>query len=365
MIESIHPDKATAMAKRLGTVLFAAVICSAGPVLADPVADFYKGKQLRFIVRTTPATDYDQYSRLLARFMGKHIPGNPSSIVVNMPGGGGITAANYMEQIAPHDGTVLGIVSQGLAADQALGVSPQLKADLRKFNWLGNVIFSNQLLVVWHTSPTKTLEDAKKRVTTIGTTGAGSASVQYPAFYNNVLGTKFKIVFGYPGGAHIDLAMERGEVEGRGTNPYSSYMGSHPTWIPQKLIIPLVQSGIEKEPALPDVPLITELPAKPADKPLLEFMARAATVGRPLATTPGVPAERVAALRAAFAATVKDPEFIAAAAQEHLDIRPQSGDTLAQIIVGLLDQPRDVRERMKAALEPNKDHIVDQPPGQK
>ncbi len=133
--------------------------------------------------------------------MGKHIPGNPSMIVVNMPGGGGITAANYMAQVAPHDGTVIGIVSQGLAADQALGMSPQLKADLREFNWIANVIFSNQLLVVWHTSPTKTLDDAKKRVTTIGTTGAGSASVQYPAFYNNVLGTKFKIVFGYPGGA--------------------------------------------------------------------------------------------------------------------------------------------------------------------
>ena len=121
-------------------------------------------------------------------------------IPINMPGGGGITAANYMAQIAPRDGTVIGIVSQGLAADQALGMSPQLKADLREFNWIANVVHSNQLLVVWHTSPTKTLEDAKKRETTIGTTGAGSASVQYPAFYNNVLGTKFKIVFGYPGG---------------------------------------------------------------------------------------------------------------------------------------------------------------------
>src|SRR3954469_8537140 len=226
---------------------------------ADAVSDFYKGKQIRMIVRTTAGGDYDQYSRLIARFIGKHIPGNPSIVVVNMPGGGGITAANWMAQVAPHDGTVFGIVSQGLATDQALGVSPQLTADLRKFNWIGNVVYSNQLLVVWKTSPTKTLEDAKKRETTIGTTGAGSASVQYPAFYNNVLGTKFKIVFGYPGGAHIDLAMERGEVEGRGTNPYSSYMGTHPTWLPQKLVIPLVQAGVEKEPALPDVPLITEL----------------------------------------------------------------------------------------------------------
>jgi hypothetical protein len=125
----------------------------ASAALADPVADFYKGKQIKFIVRTTPGGDYDQYSRLLARFMGKHIPGNPQFVVVNMPGGGGITAANYMAQVAPRDGTVIGIVSQGLAADQALAISPQLKADLREFNWLGNVVYSNQLLVVWHTSP--------------------------------------------------------------------------------------------------------------------------------------------------------------------------------------------------------------------
>jgi tripartite-type tricarboxylate transporter receptor subunit TctC len=351
------------MFKHVGAAMAGILVLGSAPAMADAVADFYRGKQIRVIVRTTPATDYDEYSRLIARFMGKYIPGNPSIIVVNMPGGGGITAANYFTQIAPRDGTVMGIVSQGLAADQALGMSPQLKADLREFNWIANVIFSNQLLVVWHTSATKTLEDAKKRVTTIGTTGAGSASVQYPAFYNNVLGTKFKIVFGYPGGQHIDLAMERGEVEGRGTNPYSSYMASHPEWIPKKLLIPLVQSGVEKERELPDVPLITELPAKPEDKPLLQFMARASTVGRPLATTPGVPADRVAALRAAFTAMVKDPDFIAAAAREKLEIQPQTGEQLQEIILGLISSPADVRERMKAALQPKADQILDEPPG--
>src|SRR5258707_1861654 len=313
-----HELRSSVMSKLSRAVVFGALYIACTPAAADEVSDFYRGKQIRFIVRTTPGGDYDQYSRLLARFMGKYIPGNPTLVAVNMPGGGGITAANYMAQVAPRDGTAIGIVSQGLASDQALGMSPQLKADLREFNWIANVVYSNQLLVVWHTSPTKTIEDAKKRVTTIGTTGAGSASVQYPAFYNNVLGTKFKIVFGYPGGQHIDLAMERGEVEGRGTNPYSGWMASKPTWIPQKLIIPLIHAGVEKEPSLPDLPLITDQAVKPEDKPLLEFMARVATVGRPLATTPGVPAERLAALRAAFAATIKDPEFIAAAAQENL-----------------------------------------------
>jgi tripartite-type tricarboxylate transporter receptor subunit TctC len=342
--------------------LAAVLICGSASAVAEPVADFYKGKQIRFVIRTPPGGDYDLYSRILARFMGKHIPGNPSLIPVNMPGGGGITAANYMAQVAPRDGTVIGIVSQGLAADQALGMSPGLKADLREFNWIANVVHSNQLLAVWHTSPTKTLEDAKKRVTTIGTTGAGSASVQYPVFYNNVLGTRFKIVFGYTGGQLIDLAMERGEVEGRGTNPYSGYMASTPTWIPQKLIVPLIQAGLEKEPALPDVPLIVDQPVKPQDKPLLEFMGRGATVGRPLATTPGVPADRVAALRRAFEATMKDPEFIAEAARANLEFQPMRGERLQEVIFGLLNAPADVRERMKIALTP-KDN-PDTAPGQ-
>ena len=333
-----------------GAALLSATMVGAAAAQADAVADFYRGKQIRVIVRTLPATDYDAYSRLIARFMGKYIPGNPSMIVVNMTGGGGIIAANYMAEVAPRDGTVIGIVSQGLAADQALGQSPQLKANLREFSWIANVVFSNQLLVTWHTSEVKTLEQAKQRVSTIGTTGAGSASVQFPAFYNNVLGTKFKIVFGYPGGQYIDLAMERGEVEGRGTNPYSSYMATHPDWIPQNKLNLLVQAGVEKEPELPNVPLILELPVPAKDKSLLEFMARSSTVGRPLAATPGVPADRVAALRRAFDAMVRDPEFIAAAAKEKLEVRPQSGDKIAEIIGGLLDTSADVRERMKAAL---------------
>jgi hypothetical protein len=158
--------------------------------------------------------------------------------------------------------------------------------------------------------------------------------------------------------------MERGEVEGRGTNPYSGWMASKPTWIPEKKIIPLIQAGLEKEPALPDVPLIIDQPVKPQDKPLLQFMAEASAVGRPFATTPEVPAERVAALRAAFEAMLKDPEFIAAAAQENMEISPMSGTKMQQIIFGLLDSPKEVRDRVKVALEPQKEHTVEKPPGQ-
>ena len=304
----------------------AAIAVQPAPAVADPVADFYRGKHIRFVVRTTTGGDYDQYSRLVGRFMGRYIPGNPNIIVVNMPGGGGIIAANWMAQVAPRDGTVIGIVSQGVPFDQALGMSKQLKADVREFNWIANVVYSNQLLVVWHTSQTKTLEDAKKRDTLIGTTGAGSASVQYPAFYNNVLGTRFKLVSGYISGQEIDLAMERGEVEGRGTNPYSGYMASRPSWLPEKKIIPLIQAGTVKEPGLPDTPLIVEQKVTPDKQPLLDMMARASSVGRPLATTPGVPAERVVALRTAFLKMTEDAEFKAAATKENMEIRPMSGE---------------------------------------
>jgi tripartite-type tricarboxylate transporter receptor subunit TctC len=150
------------MARLHGIVLYGVLIAGAVPAMADAVSDFYQGRQIRFIVRTPPGGDYDQYTRLLARFMGKHIPGNPALITVNMPGGGGITAANYMTQIAPRDGTVIGIVSQGLAADQALGMSQGLKADLREFNWIANVVYSNQLLVVWHTSPARRANSSRR-----------------------------------------------------------------------------------------------------------------------------------------------------------------------------------------------------------
>jgi tripartite-type tricarboxylate transporter receptor subunit TctC len=338
----------------------ALTLALASPALADPVRDFYAGpgKQMKFLIRTPPGGGYDLLSRLLARHMGRHIPGEPTLTPINMPGGGGIVAANYMASVAPRDGTVISIISQGLASDQALGLSPQLTADLRGFNWIANVDVSPQLLAVWHTSPTKTFEDAKHRVTSIGTSGAGSASVQYPAFYNNVLGTKFKIIFGYAGGQDIDFAMEKGEVEGRGTNPYSDYMADKPDWLPNKLIIPLMQAATVREPALPDTPLLADYPVRPEDKPLTLFMSRASTVGRPLATTPGAPPERVEALRRAFEETLRDPEYIADARREHANLHPMTGPELAALIASILDTPADIRARVKDAIQPRDADVV-------
>ncbi len=339
---------------KAGAFLIASAIAGvfASTAHAQDEAKFYEGKQVRMIIRSGVGGGYDLYSRMLARHIGKHIPGNPAIVPINMPGGGGIVAANHVATVAPRDGTILTMVSQGLPTDQALGLTPSFKADLRTFNWIGNMSSSNQVTVVWHTSKTQTFEDAKKRETTIGSTGAGSVSTQLPALFNNLLGTKFKIITGYPDGREVDIAMERGEVEGRGTNPWASYKSAQPRLVRDKLIRPIIQIGLEKEPDLPDVPLLLDQPVAPEDRPVLEFMSKAVMVGRPIGTTPGVPAGRVNVLRRAFDATLKDPEFIAETTAQNAEIDYMSGETLAKIIDDLISAPPSVHERVRAVLRP-------------
>jgi tripartite-type tricarboxylate transporter receptor subunit TctC len=328
-----------------------AIGTQAGPASADSVSDFYTGKQVQFIIRSGVGGGYDQYARLLGRHIGRHIPGNPSVLPVNMPGAGGITAANFVAVRAPKDGSILTIVSQGLPVDQALGLNKSFTADLRQFNWIGNMSDSNQVLVAWHTSPVKTLEDAKRISTPLGTTGAGSISTQLPAFYNNVLGTKFKIIFGYPDGTDVMLAMERGEVLGRATNPWASYQAVYPELIKEKKIVPLLQVGLKKDPDLPNVPLMRDLARNPEEQQILDYMSKATAVGRPIATTPGVPAERVAALRKAFDLTLADPEFKKEAATQRAEISPMDGAQLAKLVDDLISAPQSLRDKVKAAME--------------
>jgi tripartite-type tricarboxylate transporter receptor subunit TctC len=326
---------------------------AATPACADAVADFYTGKQIRFIIRSGVGGSYDSYSRLLGKHIGKHIPGRPSVIPINMPGGGGIRAANYVAKIAPQDGTILTIVSQGLPVDQALGLNPTFQADLRDFHWIGNISASNQVLVTWHTSPTKSFADLMKRETVIGSSQAGSISVQMPSVLNNIVGTRIKIVFGYPDGRDINLAMERGEVEGRATNPWASYLSTDPHYVEKKLILPIIQMGLTKDPDLRNVPLMRDLARDGAGQDVLDFMSKAVTVGRPIATTPGVPADRVAALRRAFDLTLKDPDFIRDARTQRAELQPMTGAELEQVVREVIGASADLRERVKAAIQPN------------
>jgi tripartite-type tricarboxylate transporter receptor subunit TctC len=314
------------------------------------VADFYAGRQIKFIIRSAPGGGYDLYSRLLGSYLVRHIPGNPSLLPLNMPGAGGIEAANYMGEIAPQDGTYLTMIGQPLPLDQALDLTPSFKAKLSSFAWIGNITDSNMLSYTWHSSPVKTIEDARMHETTMGGTGAGSSATWLPLLYNKVLGTKFKLINGYQSGTEVKLAMERGEVEGYGANTWSALVSASPELVRDKLISILVQVGVHKEKDLPDVPLLSELARTPEDKAILEFISKGMVVGRPVGTTPGVPAERIAALRKAFNETMLDPKFIAEAAKEDAEIDAMDGATLQKIIDDLIDAPEDFKSKVKSVL---------------
>jgi tripartite-type tricarboxylate transporter receptor subunit TctC len=338
----------------LGAIVIAGlgVACAEGAQAQQSVADFYRGKQMRFVIRSEPGGGYDLYSRLIASHIVRHIPGNPTMIPQNMPGAGGLQAANFVGEIAPKDGTVLTMVSQALPMDQSLGFTPQFKADLSKFGWIGNLGDSNLLTYVWHASPTRTMADARNRETTLGGSGAGSVTTWLPLVYNNVLGTKFKVINGYKGANDVRIAMERGEVEGYAANPWNSLLSANPELVKHNKLTFLVQIGVDKEKDLPDVPLLQELASNKDQREVLDFISMAFAVGRPIATTPGVPPERLAALRKAFNETVVDPEFIKAAARIGAEIKPVYGDEMQRMMDAVINAPPAIKDKVRAAMPP-------------
>lgn len=298
--------------------------------------NFYEGKTIDMIIGYSPGGGYDQYARLVARFLPKHIPGNPEIIARNMPGGGTRTAASFIYNVAPKDGTVLGTFDQGLPLEQVMGISPIEGVNTAEFGYIGSPVTSNNVTVAWHTTGVTSIDQAKDRVLTMGSTGSGGAQL-YPMVMNDRLGTQFEVIAGYPGGNDINHAMEMGEVDGRGSNAWASYKAAHPHFVNDKLINVLVQIGLEREPDLPDTPLLIELAENEADEALFRLLSGPVAVGRPIMTTPGVPEERLQILRDAFEAMVQDPEFIAAAATENLDLNPTNGEDLQQIVQDIVD----------------------------
>jgi tripartite-type tricarboxylate transporter receptor subunit TctC len=335
-----------------GALLTISAAASAQSADDKAVADFYKGKQMKFVIRSEPGGGFDLYSRLIARHIVRYIPGNPTIIPQNMPGAGGIIAANYMGDLAPKDGTHLTMISQALPMDQALGFTPNLKADLRTFGWLGNLGDSNMLTFTWHTSPTKTMEDAKKRETLMGGTGAQSISYWMPFIYNAALGTKIKMIHGYKSSGEMRLAMQRGEVEGYGGQPWVAVKSSSAEMVAKKQFNYLVQVGVRKEKELPNVPLLTELATTEEGKAIADFVSKSLAVGRTTGTTPGVPPERLAALRKAFMDATKDPLFLSEAekAGEGAEIEPIDGLTVQQMIADVLGAPQAIRDKVKSVL---------------
>src|SRR6266436_4548614 len=280
----------------------ATALVAVAPAAADPVADFYRGKQIRIFIRAAPGGNYDIYSRLLSRHMTRFIPGNPMIVPVNMPGGGGIVALNYVANAAPRDGTVLSMITQTFPMDQALGFEKNLKVDLRTLNWIGNMSNTNEFLYTSKSSPTRTLDDARRRETIVAATGLGSIMTQLAAVYNNVLGTKFKVIYGYPSGPDMSMAMERGEVEGRSTSNPQVFAATAAAVLAKYNF--LVQVGTRKIPQYEDVPLLRDLARSDAERRIFDFVSNAVVIARPIVSNQSVPAERVAALRRAFDATL-------------------------------------------------------------
>ena len=325
------------------------VILAAPPAVAEPVADFYRGKQIKIYIRAAPGGNYDVYSRLLGRHIARFLPGNPSVLPVNMPGGGGLVALNYVARVAPRDGTVITMITQSFPMDQALGLDKNLKVDLRTLNWIGNMSETNEFFYTNKASPTKTLEDARRRETPVAATGAGSIMTQLAAVYNNMLGTRFKVIYGYPSGPDMTLAMERGEVEGRSTsNP--QVLGPSKAEVAAKYNF-LIQAGLRKLADYQEVPLLRELAGTAEQQAVFDFVSKAVVVARPIATNPGVPPERVAALRRAFDAAMADPLFLDEARRENLDIGTRSGEELQAILAEMLATPPSILAQVAQAIQ--------------
>ena len=311
---------------------------------AQTVEQFYKGKSIDLYIGLTPGGGYDAYARLIARFMPKYIPGNPSINPKNMPGAGSRAAANYVYSVAPRDGTALGTADQSLPLQQALG-DPQTRFDNNKFAWIGNPDSDNNTVVTWHTSGVRTIDDARRISVAMGSTGVNTSS-QYVQALNNIVGTKFKIIMGYPGANEINLAMENGEVGGRGSNAWSSWKSTRPAWLREKKINLLLQVGLERNTEIPDVPLLTDFARDDLDRAALLALSAPPTIGRPLFTTPGVPADRVKALRNAFDAVMRDVEFLEQARQQSLEINPVSGERLQEIVAKMSALDRTTADRL-------------------
>src|SRR5262245_8369297 len=312
----------------------------------NDVADFYRGKTVRLVIGYGPGGGYDVYGKFFARYLGEHIPGKPTVIAQNMPGAGSRSAANWLYKVAPKDGTVLAVLSQATPADQALG-QPGIQFDVRQFNWIGNMVAVNNIMITWAETGVRTIDDAKKKSLAIGATGASSPSVIYPTVANNLFGTQFRIVSGYPGGGDIMIALERREVDGRGSDSWASLKSNNPDWIRDRKVNILFQVGPRREADLPNPPLWSELAQNDEQRQILEVLSGDVAVGRPLLTTPDVPAARVQALRKAFDDTLNDPAYRDAAGKANMYLNPLGGEELQRIVGRIVSLPPQVIERIK------------------
>jgi tripartite-type tricarboxylate transporter receptor subunit TctC len=325
--------------------LLAAFISTAA--LADPVADFYRGKTITILIGVGAGGEYDLQARLVGKYLSRYIPGNPTVVEQNMTGASGLKMINYLAGVAPHDGTYIGMIQNGLPALQVVGLDG-VQFDAAKFNWLGAMAPVVETIAVWHTADVTTVDGARQKEIVTGSTARGSITYTFPQMMNELFGTKLKLVTGYTGGNEINLAMERGEVEAR-NNTWSSWKATRPDWLRDKKISVIVQSG-PRAPDL-DAPLVRDLATTDEQRSIVDLVFSGCALGRPLAITPGVPADRVAALRSAFDQAVKDPEFLADAKAANFDVDPIHGIDMQKTIAHILDTPPALAAKARHLLD--------------
>ncbi len=335
------------------TLAMSAILGAFAAVPGAAAQDFFAGKTINFTVGSTTGGSYDAYARLVARHFGRNVPGNPSVVVKNLPGAGGIKAAQQVYSVGAKDGTELAAMLNTVPVTLLLEPG-KFPMKIEDFVWIGSVASPANVLAVWHTTGVKTVADAKTKEVTIGSTNTGTTKEMFPLLANRLLGTKFRVINGYLGGAEINLAVERGEVQGHGANSWVSYQFQNAEWVRDNKIVPLYQVTFERDPSLPNVPTLMELGETDEQKKIILILTTTEAIGRPLAAPPGIPAERAQLLRRSFDATMKDKAFVAEADKAGLEIGPTTGEKLQDMVKTMMTSPPDIVEKYKTAVAPGK-----------
>lgn len=338
---------------RLSARFILAIACLLGPAPSyaqEDVAAFYRGKQLRLIVGTGAGGGYDLFARAVARHIGSHIPGNPSVIVQNQGAAGGLLMANQLYSLGPKDGTVIAAPVNGLPTAPLLEPAAA-RFDASKLNWIGSTNRETYVAFAWYKAPVQSLADLMHKELIVGATAPGTTLADFPLVVNRILGTRFKVVRGYDSTPQINVAMERGEVEGIGGIGWQSVKTQVPQWIADRKITVVAQYGLHRDPTLAEAPTMLEQAKTDADRAALTMMFARTEYGRPYFAPPDVPAARIEALRRAFDATMKDPDFMADAAQLQLELSPMTGEEVQALVAKLAATPADIVARVRSALD--------------
>jgi tripartite-type tricarboxylate transporter receptor subunit TctC len=330
----------------------AAVIGMGSQAAAQTPDEFYKGKSIDLVIGYPPGGSNDTWGRILARHLGRHIPGKPNIVPKNVPGAGSFLAVNQVFNISPKDGSVIGIGAPTMPLDEKLG-SQGVRFKTAELNWIGRIDSLINMVFMWKTSPVKTFADAQKIESTLSGTGAGSTVSIYPTVMNNVFATRFKLIMGYRGSNEAMLAVERGEVEGHSTS-WTALKVAHPDWIRDKNVSILVQFSLKRHAELPDVPTAVDLARNDEERAILAAIMNAAEVGTAFFTTPGVPADRLTALRRAFDATMTDADFLADVEKTRLGVSPLTGEELQKLVAEVSNLSPALLEKVRAAYTASK-----------